>query len=72
MLYIIFLICGFVIGTMVSLFVFLLYRNDKTFGTLKTAYDDGEPYLFLDMDKSPEDIAAHKYVIFKVERPTQK
>ena len=63
---------GLVIGLIVSIFIGLLSTSwrmaNRIFGTIKsTETDDGDgPYLYLDLDKRPELMADHKFVVFKV------
>lgn len=64
---VIYLLLACIIGFFIGIFFFALCCNSLIFGTLKTAYDDDGPYLFLDMDKRPEDIQKRSYVIFKVD-----
>lgn len=61
---IVYLLLGFFIGV----FFFALCCSSLIYGTLKIAYDDGQPYLFLDLDKHPDDILKRKFVIFKVNK----
>lgn len=67
-LHIIYLIGGFLLGIVPGMFLFALCVVKTSFGTLKTAYDDGQPYLFLDLDRNPEEILKHNYVVFKVQK----
>lgn len=60
---IIYVIIGFIMGW----FSLAFACQTLIFGTLKTAYDGDEPYLFLDMDKRPEELAKRKLVIFRVQ-----
>ena len=68
MLYVIYLVGGVLIGIACGIFISAVGMVNMIFGTLKTAYDDGEPYLFLDMDKHPEEILKHKFVVFRVDQ----
>lgn len=68
MLYIIYMIAGILIGLPIGFIIFGSTMAKLIFGTLKTAYDNGEPYLFLDMDKHPDEILKHKYVLFRVDQ----
>ena len=56
MLYIIYLIGGIVIGIMGTSLFWIYYIYNSTYGTLRQAHDDGETYLFLELDKAPEKI----------------
>ena len=67
MLYIIYLIAGILIGLPIGMFVFGSTMVRLIFGTIRTAYDEGRPYLFLDMDKYPDEMLKHKYVLFRVD-----
>lgn len=57
------LILGFIIGVLDVCF-FIIRR---TFGTIKWAQSEDGPYLFLDMDKQPEEMVGCKYVVFKTD-----
>ena len=52
----------------VSYLQWINYIHSRTYGTLKQAHDDGETYLFLELDKPPEDIKQHKRVVFMVSK----
>lgn len=41
-------------------------------GTILIYTQDGEAYLFLDTELSPEELAKHSTVMFKVETPNQQ
>ena len=62
--FIIGLVLGFIIGAIFFVNGFLrIYLA----GELKSIPgDEGKPYLFLDLDKRPDDIAKYRYVLFKV------
>ena len=66
MLYIIYLVGGICIGFMVSIFFCANYIHYNTYGTIRQAHDDGETYLFLELDRPPEEIKQRKRVVFKV------
>ena len=66
--YIIYLIAGIAIGLSVGIFISAAALVRMNAGMLKTMYDDDEPYLFLDLDKYPEEIVEHKFVVFRVEQ----
>lgn len=58
------LVIGFIFGIIMCAFV----DRERTFGTIKWAREEGEdPYLFLDMDKKPELMVDHKYVLFRTD-----
>ena len=59
---------GFVIGLIVGLILAAVADEKRTFGTIKWVKPDGEdPYLFLDMDRKPDLMKEHKYVMFKTD-----
>lgn len=58
------IVLGFIIGS-----IFFASGFIKTYlaGELKSIPgDEGKPYLFLDLDKRPDDIAKYRYVLFRV------
>lgn len=59
------LVIGFIFGMIMCAFV----DRERTFGTIKWVKpeDEDKPYLFLDMDKKPELMVGHKYVVFKTD-----
>ena len=64
------ILCGIISSMIVAI---ILAIKILTFGTLKMLYDGDEPYLFLDLDRYPQDIAKYKIVILKVDKDiTQK
>lgn len=68
MLYIIYMAAGVLIGLPIGMFVFGSAMSRLIFGTIKWVREEGEdPYLFLDMDKRPELMADHKYVLFRTD-----
>ena len=72
----IYVFCGFVgffIGWTICSIVFGSYIVDRTFGTIKMMEsDDGDPYLYLDMDKRPEGIFDRRFVVFKTPKYPHK
>lgn len=74
------IILGLVIGLIVGIFIGLLSTSwrmaNRIFGTIKsTESDDGDgPYLYLDLDKRPEEMTKYQFVVFKVgmKKPPQK
>ena len=55
-------VVGFILG-----FLFMAYGvARKIFGTIKSVDSEDGPYLYLDLDKQPELMADHKFVVFKV------
>jgi hypothetical protein len=59
---------GVLIGLPIGMFVFGSAMSRLIFGTIKWVREEGEdPYLFLDMDKRPELMADHKYVLFRTD-----
>lgn len=68
MLYIIYMAAGVLIGLPMGMWIFGATMSRLIFGTIKWVKDeDGKPYLFLDMDKKPELMKDHKYVLFKTD-----
>jgi hypothetical protein len=61
------LIIGIFIGCFVGFVICTLGFYGFLCGTLKTTYDNGEQYLFLDMDEYPEKMMRRKYALFKVD-----
>lgn len=57
------LILGFIIGAL-DVCAWVVRR---TFGTIKWAQSEDGPYLFLDMDKRPEEMVGCKFVVFKTD-----
>lgn len=55
-------IVGFILGLFFMAHAIIL----KTFGTIKSVDSEDGPYLYLDLDRRPEDMAKHTYVVFKV------
>ena len=61
------LIIGFIIG---SIFI-AKTQVKRAFGTIKWVSDDDKtPYLYLDMDRPPEQMIGESYVIFKTDLKT--
>ena len=58
----------FLLGFMVGIVSFLVYLIVRSVGTLRVDQSDPteQPYLFLELDKSVENIIKEKYVLFKV------
>ena len=51
-----------------GVFATALVMKERKFGTLKMMEsDDGDPYLYLDMDRRPELIGKYKFVVFLVD-----
>lgn len=65
---IIYLIGGLAIGLILGTLFWVNYIHAITFGTLKHADDNGERYLFLDLDVHPEKIDKYNRVVFKVDK----
>lgn len=57
------LIFGIIIGIVLS----AKYMDDRDFGTIKWAQSEDGPYLFLDMDRRPEEMQKYKYVVFRTD-----
>lgn len=55
-------IVGFIVGVLVS----SAGAVALTFGTIKSMDSEDGPYLYLDLDKRPEEMAKHSFVVFKV------
>ena len=68
LLYIIYLIGGILIGCIISAFFWVNYIRAITYGTLRQAHDEDETYLFLELDRRPEDIKKWDQVVFKVNK----
>lgn len=69
MLYIIYLLAGVFIGVIVTVLIVMFRLGRLVFGYLKfQENDDGDPYLFLDLDRRPEEMLKHKYVLFRTPR----
>lgn len=62
LIYSICVVAGFILGIL-----FMAYGiARKIFGTIKSMDSEDGPYLYLDLDKRPELMAYHKFVVFKV------
>lgn len=68
LLYFIYLIGGLLIGLIIATFFWLNYIHMSTCGTLKHADDNGETYLFLDLDVTPDEIIKRHRVTFMVDK----
>lgn len=67
-IYIAYLVLGLALGILIGMFLFAFGFVNMVGGTLKSAEnDDGDPYLFLDLDRHPNDILSRKYAVFKVD-----
>ena len=64
----------FIIGMIVGAIISVKYTINKAFGTIKWAWSEDGPYLFLDMDRKPEEMQGCQYVVFKTDlkSPPQK
>ena len=68
-IYIIYLLAGVFIGVIITVLVFAMYHRSIIFGYLKMQdNDDGDPYLFMDLDKHPNELVNKKWVMFHVPR----
>ena len=56
-------IAGFIVGGLVTSYGVIAL----TFGTIKSMDSEDGPYLYLDLDKRPEEMAKHSIVVFKVD-----
>lgn len=57
----------FIFGIFAGFILSAKYMNDRDFGTIKWAQSEDGPYLFLDMDRRPEEMQKYKYVVFKTD-----
>ena len=58
----------FIVAFCFGVFATELVMKERKFGTLKMMEsDDGDPYLYLDMDRRPELIGKYKFVVFLVD-----
>ena len=57
----------FLTGIFVGIVLSTKYMQDRDFGTIKWAWSEDGPYLFLDMDRPPEDMPQYKYVVFRTD-----
>lgn len=63
-----YLVLGLCLGILIGMFLFAFGMVGLIGGVLKSAEnDDGDPYLFLDLDKHPNEIMSKKYAVFKVD-----
>lgn len=63
-----YLVLGLAVGILIGMFLFAFGFVGMVGGTLKSAdNDDGDPYLFLDLDRHPNDILRRNYAVFKVD-----
>ena len=63
-----YLIIGLCVGILIGMFLFAFGMVGMIGGTLKSAdNDDGDPYLFLDLDENPDKIMSRHYAVFKVD-----
>lgn len=60
-------ICSGIGGLVIGLTIALLARREKPAGTLMVRYDDGEPYLFLALDRDVNDVLKLPSVTLRVE-----
>lgn len=61
-------IAGILVGFGISIFVLKGRAFKNISGNLKQANDNGETYLFLELNTSPDKIMRKDYVTFKVDR----
>ena len=58
----------FIVAFCFGVFATALVMKERKFGTVKMMEsDDGDPYLYLDMDRRPELIGKYKFVVFLVD-----
>lgn len=68
MIYVVCTVAGFIFGFFLSYIIFITKEADKTFGYIKKAdNDDGGIYLFLDLDRFPEEMEDYRDILFKVD-----
>jgi len=61
-------IAGVSVGFNISIYVLKARAYKNISGTLKRADDDEEPYLFVELNTTLDQIMSKDYVIFKVDR----
>lgn len=65
---VILVIIALVVGFFFGAFVMAAGEVGRTFGTIKSKTDDdGEMYLYLDLDKRPELMARYRTIMLKVD-----
>lgn len=57
----------FILGLIIGVVIGSNYVKRRVFGTIKWAWSEDGPYLFLDMDRRPEDMQGCQYVVFKTD-----
>ena len=60
-------IIGFIAGAMVQTFLIACAMVSMKVGTLKVANDNGEKYLFADLDMKPDRIVEKRWVVMRVD-----
>lgn len=68
LLFILFIV-GLILGFIIGFFVFGMYIGYAYYAGMlkKMESDEGDPYLYLDLDKHPNEIGNCRYVLFKVD-----
>lgn len=68
-LYIIYLIGGLLIGSLITDFIWRYYIHKISHGVLRYVREDpdSDPYLLLDLDHHPDEIKKHKVAVFMVD-----
>lgn len=68
MLFILFIV-GLILGFMIGFWAFGMYIGYSYYAGMlkKMESDEGDPYLYLDLDKHPNEIGNRQYVLFKVD-----
>lgn len=61
------IIAALVLGFIFGVIYVCVWMVRRTFGTIKWAKSEDGPYLFLDMDKRPEEMVGHAFVVFKTD-----
>lgn len=62
----------FILGILIGIVIGILLKKNKPVGSLKAVLDKDEgnkPYLFLELDRSVDDLYGKKTVVFRVELP---
>lgn len=60
------------VGCLLGYFVTMLGFTMCIKGTLFCITEDEQPYVFVELDKSVENIASHKFVIFRTSQKKQR
>lgn len=60
------ILIGIVIGFIIGAVVVTIFDASRMFGTVVVVNSDEGPYMFLELDKQPGDMANKKFVCFRV------